>query len=73
LLLGWLPLGAALNFCEISGFGAAAAGLDEALKAKLNFEGELLCAAGPVGGGRLGGAMDLPSPEDGSGSGAVSS
>jgi hypothetical protein len=53
--------GAALNFWEISGFGAAAAGLDEALKAKLNFEDVLFCAAGPVGGGRFGGAIGRPS------------
>lgn len=28
----------ALNFCDISGFGAVGAGFDEGLKAKLNLE-----------------------------------
>lgn len=44
-------LGAALNFCEISGFGVATEFLFEVLKAKLNLE-----LAGPVGA--VGGALD---------------
>lgn len=39
-----------MNFCEISGFGAVAAGFD-ALKAKLNLADEFDCLLGPVGGG----------------------
>lgn len=50
--MGWVSfLGAALNFCEISGFGTATEFLFEVLKAKLNLE-----LAGPVGA--VGGALE---------------
>lgn len=60
-----------MNFCEILGFGVVVVGLDEVLKVKLNFEGELLCVVGLVGGGWFGGVMDLLLLEDGSGFGVV--
>lgn len=50
-------MGAALNFCEISGFGAVGVCLLDVLKAKLNLD-----EPGPVGAGRgaalLGFAVD---------------
>lgn len=49
--------GGALNFCEISGFGAVGVGLEEALKAKLNFpDAPDWADPGPVGVGRDGAA-----------------
>lgn len=43
----------ALNFWEISGFGAVGVGFEDALNAKLNFPEAPDCAdAGPVGVGR---------------------
>ena len=51
-------MGAALNFCEISGFGAVGVCLLDVLKAKLNFE-EL----GPVGAGREVATSELAADE----------
>jgi hypothetical protein len=46
-----------LNFCEISGLGAAGVCFEDALNAKLNFDDAVFWEAGPVGGALVGGGM----------------